>query len=318
MSPGRVVVAGGTGFIGRALCERLQADGFEVVALAWAEEEEVDLPGENVEIVEWRGKTAEKWGSHADGAVAIINLAGENISTERWTPEKKNRILRSRVDAARAVVQAVKWAGQKPAVVIQGSAISFYGRHRDEIIDESWSPGEGFFPEVVQKMEAAAKAVETLGVRFVALRTGVVLGRDGGLVPGMVRSFRNLLGGPTGSGRQWVSWIHIFDEVAAIRFLMDREDLHGAFNLTAPDPLRQKELSRALGKVLGRPCWLPTPGWWLRLKYGEMAEAVMLSGARVLPARLLSAGFQFEWPDIESAIREIRERTVAPEGSTCA
>jgi len=302
----RVVVAGATGFIGRALCERLQEDGFDVVALAWNEEEDVELTGDNVEVVEWGGKTASKWGRHADGAYAIVNLAGENISTERWTPEKKRRILRSRVDAARAVVQAVKQAEKKPEVVLQGSAISFYGRHQDEIIDESWGRGTGFFPEVVQKMEAAAGGVEAFGVRFVALRSGVVLGPDGGLLPGLLRSFRTFFGGPTGGGRQWVSWIHISDEIEAIRFLMDREKLDGAFNLTAPRPLPQKDLCRAVGKVIGRPSWLSTPAWWLRLRYGEMATAVMLTGARVVPARLEGAGFRFRFSEIRSALEEVK------------
>jgi uncharacterized protein (TIGR01777 family) len=309
MDSRRVVIAGGTGFIGRALSARLQADGYEVVALAWYLEPDPQVCGERAELVLWDGKCPSDWIEHADGAEAIINLVGENISSEEWTPRKKERILNSRVDAARAVVRAVREVKNKPRVVLQGSAMSYYGRHQDEIIDETSGPGEGFFAGVVQQMERAASEVESLGSRFLALRTGVVLGRDGGLLPAMTRSFRRFLGGPNGSGMHWVSWIHIFDLVSAVRFLMDHESLRGAFNLTSPDPLRQRDLCRVLGRAMKRPSWLPRPASWLRYRYGEMAEAVLLTGARVLPTRLLDSGFHFQFPDIEPAVKEILARS---------
>jgi len=302
------VVAGGTGFIGRALCQGLEADGFDVVALSWVLEEDVDLGGESIETVDWDGRSADPWAHLVDGARAVINLTGENVATERWTPAKKRKILRSRVDAARAVAGAVRRAKHRPEVVIQGSAIAYYGRHGDEVIDETSGSGSGFFAAVVREMEEAARDRENLGVRRVVLRTGVVLGRDGGLLPGMVRSFRRFLGGHAGNGEQWVSWIHIFDVVRAVRFLMERRDLEGPFNLTAPEGLPQRQLAAALGRATGRPSWLPTPAFLLRLRYGEMADAVMLSGARVEPKRLVDAGFEFLYPDVTSALREIMTR----------
>jgi uncharacterized protein (TIGR01777 family) len=307
----RVVIAGGTGFIGRALSARLQADGYDVVALAWYLEQDARVRGRRAELVLWDGKCPSEWIEHADGAEAIINLVGENISSEAWTPRKKEKILDSRVDAARAVVQAVEQVKHKPRVILQGSAMSYYGRHQDEIIDETSGPGKGFFADVVQQMEGVSAAVESLGPRFLILRTGVVLGRDGGLLPAMTRSFRRFLGGPNGRGMHWVSWIHIFDLISAIRFLMDHENLHGAFNLTSPDPVRQKDLCRTLGTLMGRPSWLPRPASWLRYRYGEMADAVLLTGARVLPRRLLDSGFQFQYPDASSAIGEILARSSA-------
>ncbi len=305
MSSRRVVIAGGTGFIGRALCERLLADGFDVVALAWHLEENVRIPGDRVEVVRWDGRNPEPWTRYADGAAAIINLVGDNIGSERWTEEKKHRILHSRVDAARAAVRAVEQVKSKPGVLIQGAAIGYYGRHGDEPIDEASPAGEGFYADVVRETEDSARKIEDLGVRFVAARSGVILGRRGGLLPRWIRPFRYFLGGPNGNGKYWISWIHLYDEVSAFRFLMDRDDLSGPFNLTSPDPLPMKELSHEIGRAMNRPSWFSTPGFWLRLRHGEMADAVLLSGARVLPERLLQAGFQFRYPSVDGALRDL-------------
>jgi uncharacterized protein (TIGR01777 family) len=300
-----VVITGATGFIGRALCKQLVEAGHQVVGLSRNPAKGRELLGDSVTVIGWDGKSAQGWGKHADGARAIVNLAGESIASGRWTQAKKRRILHSRLDAGKAVVEAVTQAQRKPKVVIQSSGIGYYGSRSDEIIDESSSPGKGFLSEVAQEWEGSTKDVESLGSRHVIIRTGVVLGADGGALPRLLTPFRLFVGGPLGGGKQWFPWIHLDDEVGAIRFLIEREDLGGAFNLTAPEPLRMKDFCRVLGKVMRRPSWFRVPGSLLRLIFGEMAKEVLLSGQKALPKRLLDAGYDFRYASVESALQEI-------------
>ena len=258
-----------------------------------------------VKIVNWDAKTAEGWANLADGAYAIINLAGENIGSGRWTERKKRRILESRLNAGGAVVQAVEQAESKPKVVVQASGIGIYGNRDDEILDESSLPGSGFLVEVAKPWEESTRKVESVGVRHVIIRTGVVLGADGGFLSRVLLPFRLFMGGRLGSGHQWIPWIHLDDEVRAIVFLIEKENLRGVFNLTAPNPLTSKDFFRLLGRVMRRPSWLPVPGFALRLLLGEMAKELILSGQRAMPKRLLDSGYEFEYPDAESALREI-------------
>lgn len=301
----RVIITGGTGFIGKALCQELTEAGYEVVALSRKPESPKESSGEKGKLARWDGKTAKAWGSLADGAYAIINLAGENISSGRWTAKRKKIILESRLNAGRAVVEAVKQAKEKPKVVIQASGIGYYGSRGDEIVDEDFPPGKGFMPDVTQQWELSTKPVELSGVRHVVVRTGVVLGREAGALPRLVLPFRHFVGGRMGSGEQWLSWIHLKDEVRAIRFLMEKEGVAGAFNLTAPGALKEKEFARFLGKVMRRPSWFPVPGFLLRLLVGELADEALLTGQRVFPKRLLDAGFEFLYPEAGPALREI-------------
>ena len=217
----------------------------------------------------------------------------------------KRAILQSRLDAGRAVVEAVKLAGVKPEVVVQASGVGYYGPHGDEVLDESWPSGADFLSDVARQWEASTKAVAAMGVRQVVIRTGAVLERSGGMLPRLLLPFRLFVGGPPGSGRTWLSWIHRDDEVAAIRFLVENDGAHGIFNLTAPEPLTMRDFCRLLGQVIGRPSWLPVSASVLRLLFGEMAEELLLSGQRVLPRRLLEAGFQFKYPTAETALRAI-------------
>ncbi|NIM89657.1 MAG: TIGR01777 family protein [Candidatus Aminicenantes bacterium] len=299
-----VIILGATGFIGRALSQSLVEEGYEVVALSRNQIRGREILGDQVKIVEWDSKSAEGWASHVNGAYAIVNLVGENLSSGRWTQERKKSILESRLKAGKAVNMAIQLAQSKPKVVIQASAIGYYGSRSDEILDESSPPGEGFLSEVTVKWEDSTKEVESQ-VRRVIIRTGLVLGRGGGILSRLVRPFRFFLGGPPGSGKQWFSWIHLDDEVSAIRFLMEREDLQGAFNLTAPEQLMIKDFYHILGKAMRRPSWLPIPGFVLRLLYGEMAQETILSGQRVVPKRLLEAGYKFIYPQAGEAIKEI-------------
>ncbi len=299
----KVIITGGTGLIGRALATELVAAGYEVIVLSRAPQRAQGLPPE-VRVERWDGRTAQGWGPLADGADAIVNLAGENLAGGRWTAERKRRIRQSRLDAGQAVVEAVRAAERKPAVVVQASGIGYYGPHGNEEVTEDFPPGEDFLGRLAVEWEASTVPVEALGVRRVVVRTGVVLSREGGALPRLALPFRFFLGGPLGGGRQWVPWIHIADEVRAICFLLEKEDARGPYNLAAPRPVTNRELARALGRALRRPAWLPVPAPALKLLLGEMS-AVLLTGQRATPKRLLEEGFVFQFPELETALRNL-------------
>lgn len=301
----RVVITGATGFIGRALCKELLDSGYEVVALSRSVDRGREVLGQNVTVAAWDGRSAQGWAQYAEGARAVVNLAGESIAAGRWTRAKKEEILKSRLNAGKAVTEAVTLARVKPAVVIQSSGIGYHGSAGDEVVDESSHPGTGFLSRVAEKWEASTKEVEAMGTRQVIIRTGVVLGKDGGALPRLLTPFRLFVGGPLGSGKQWFPWIHLDDEVKAIRFLIERDDLRGAFNLVAPEPVTTRDFCRTLGRVMKRPSWFKVPALMLRLLFGEMAEEVLLSGQKAVPKRLLEAGFDFKFADVESALRDI-------------
>jgi uncharacterized protein (TIGR01777 family) len=301
----RIIITGATGFIGKVLSKQLVEAGYDVVALSRNSDEGRKSLGNQMKVVEWDGKSAEGWGNCVEGAYGIINLAGENIGAGRWTKRKKERILESRLNAGIAVVEAVEQAENKPKVVIQASGIGYYGNRRDELLGESSSSGAGFLSFVAEQWENSTKRVEPFGVRHVIIRTGVVLGDGGGFLSRVLLPFRLFVGGRLGSGKQWISWIHIDDETRAIRFLMERQDLEGLFNLTAPDPVTSKHFFSILGSTMKRPSWLPIPSFVLRLILGEMARELILSGQRALPKRLLESGYEFQYPDVALALQEI-------------
>ncbi|GBD08093.1 Epimerase family protein [Candidatus Thermoflexus japonica] len=297
----RVLITGGTGFLGRALAGRLQEAGYEVIVLSRRPEQARLPPG--VQVTRWDGRTATGWADLVDGAFALINLAGESIG-QRWTATVKQRLRESRLNAGRAVVEAIAAARTKPQVLLQASAVGYYGPRGDERLTEEDPPGNDFLARLAVDWEASTQPVEALGVRRVILRTGLVLERDGGALARLLPPFRLFAGGPLGNGRQGWSWIHRADWVEAVRFLMERPDARGPYNLTAPQPVSNAEFSRTLGRVLGRPSWLPVPALALRLIFGEGAD-FLLTGQFVLPRRLLEAGFTFQYPDLESALRAI-------------
>ena len=300
----RVVITGATGFIGRALCKALHGD-YEVIALSRDASKAAKSVGETAKIIEWDGRTTGSWFKQANGAFAIINLAGESVASGRWNESKKAGILHSRLDSTKAVLDAIKQVDKKPTLVILASAIGYYGSRQNEKLDETSTPGKGFLANVCQRVESSAEEIEGVGVRCVVIRTGVVLGRDGGAFAKLVKPFRFYLGGYLGSGRQWFSWIHLEDEVKAIKFLMENEHLKGVFNLTAPQPVTMKEFCKILGKVLHRPAWLNIPAFAARLAFDEMADEMLLSGQRVLPKRLLNTGFNFQYTNVEQALNDI-------------
>jgi uncharacterized protein (TIGR01777 family) len=245
------------------------------------------------------------WGALADGAAAIVNLAGANIVGKRWNAAVKDTILRSRLAAGEAVVEAVSAAGVKPSVLVQASAVGIYGSRGNDELDESALPGDGFLASVARRWESSTAVVEDAGVRRVVMRSGIVLGRDGGVLPRLSRPFKFFVGGPLAGGRHWVPWIHYDDEIEAIRFLIKDDNTNGVYNLCAPEPLKNRDISRIIGKALNRPWWWPIPGALIRALYGEMADALLLASERAVPRRLLEAGFVFRFGNAEAALREL-------------
>jgi uncharacterized protein (TIGR01777 family) len=301
---GKIIIAGGTGLIGSALATDLAAIGHEIILLSRNPSKRPALPA-ITRALAWDGSTATGWGAEADGATAIVNLAGATISRPPWTEGYKRRILASRVNAGKAVVEAVSAAARKPGVVIQSSGVGYYGLHGDEVVTEETPAGTDFLARVCVEWEASTAAVEAQGTRQVVTRSGLVLSIKGGVLPVIALPFRFFVGGPVGSGRQYMPWIHIADEVAAVRFLIEHDTARGPFNLTAPHPETNKDLGKLLGRVLHRPSFVPTPGMPFKIMLGEMADLLLLGGQRAIPARLQQLGFQFRFPDTEPALRDL-------------
>lgn len=305
----RYIITGGTGLIGRALAQQLVADGHQVIALS-------RTPGtrervlKGVEVVGWDARTAQGWGHLVEGAEAIVNLAGANLAGEgffpsRWTRERKRIIRESRISSGRAVLAAVEQARDKPRVVLQASGVGYYGFRGDEPVTEEADAGDDYLARLAaDEWEPSTEPVEEMGVRRVILRSGAVLTPEEGALPRLVLPFRFFVGGTLGRGDQWHSWIHLRDEVRAMRFLMEQDQASGPFNLTAPQPATNKEFGRTLGRVLNRPAWVPVPEFALRLAVGQVSE-VLLEGQRAVPRRLLELGFSFRFPDLEGALRDL-------------
>lgn len=302
----RVIVTGGTGFIGAPLCRLLAESGYEVLALTRQPDKSRRLFGRGVGCLGWDGKSARTWVDVASGAFAIINLAGDNIGQGRWTQEKKARILHSRLEAGRAVARAVERAKEKPRLLLQASAVGYYGA-TESLVDENAPAGQGFLADVAAQWEACTAPVEREGVRRVLLRTSMVLGRGGALAQ-MLPSFRMFLGAIFGSGQQGVSWIHLRDEIGAIRHLMESEEASGPYNLASLNPVTHEEFCRTLASVLKRPCALRIPAQAARLLLGEMADQLVLSGQFAEPARLLASGYKFEFSGLRAALEDILAR----------
>lgn len=299
----RILIPGGSGLIGRALCAELSSPDNEVVVLSRHPEKVPGLPA-GARAERWDGRSTEGWQELAEGAQAIVNLAGENIGAGRWSAERKRRIRESRLDACRAVVEACESAARRPRVLVQASAVGYYGPRGDEPVVEDAAPGEDFLALTCREWEAASVRVEELGVRRVLLRTGIVLSTRDGALPRLLLPFRMFVGGPIGGGRQGFPWIHIADQARAIRFLLERDESRGPYNLAAPDPPSNRDFCRLLGRVLRRPSWLPAPAMALRFLLGEMSTLV-LDGQRAVPQRLVQEGYEFRFPEAEGALRDL-------------
>lgn len=295
MERSRIAVAGASGLIGGALVRSLAADGHEVVRL-------VRRAPEGPDEVRWDPERGRVDAVGLTGCDVVVNLAAAGVGDRRWTPEYKRVLRDSRVLGTAALAEAVASLPEPPRVFVNGSAIGFYGDTGERVVDEDAPPGDGFLARLCVEWEEAAAPAEEAGVRTVFLRTGLVVARGGGAWGRLFPLFRAGLGGRLGDGRQYWSYIALHDEVAAIRHLVDREDLSGPFNLTAPQPLTNREITAAMGRVLHRPAVCAVPGAVLRAVLGEMAGDV-LGSQRVVPKRLLESGFRFAFPGIEEAIR---------------
>lgn len=294
-----VLIIGGSGFIGSALTRELSGAGHEV-------------------IVSTRKKTAAQkkltWNppdlippdtiSQFD---AVINLAGENVFSERWSSERKEKIRSSRVDTTKVLVESIRASADRPNVLINTSAIGYYGPHGDENVNEDAPHGSDFLAGVCREWEGAALSAEAAGVRVVITRFGLVLGESGGALSKMLGPFKAFVGGYIGSGRQWMSWVHIDDITGFIRYALENESVSGPYNVTAPGPVTNREFSSALGKVLGRPSFFPVPALALKLALGEFGD-VLLTGQRVVPEKALKAGYTFKYTNVHDALKAILKK----------
>lgn len=279
-----IAVSGASGLVGSHLCAQLRAQGHTIVAIS-------------------RSFFASPAPSLLDGCDAVIHLAGAGISDHRWNRSYKDLIRSSRVQSTVAVSRAMAKCVQKPRVFVCASAVGIYGDRGDEVLTEDSGTGVGFLPDVARAWEAACEPARDAGVRVVNMRFGVILAREGGVLSKMLPPFKWGLGGPMGSGKQWMSWVAIQDVVGAIQFAISHEELHGPVNVVAPNSMCNADFAKALGHALHRPACIPVPAVVLRLAMGEMADALLLSSQRVVPSVLKKSGFNFQFPEIEAALK---------------
>ncbi|MBE0637503.1 MAG: TIGR01777 family protein [Bacteroidales bacterium] len=300
----KIILIGATGFIGQQLVKNLSSKKHHltIVSRNKAKAEKIFL--NHSDFAGWDGRDPKALTDIINCSDAVINLAGESIAGGRWTDKRKQQILSSRIQSTKAVVNAINEADKKPKVLIQASAVGYYGADNIRTFDENSSAGKGFLADVTVQWEQAAKELDK-SVRVVFLRTGVVLDYNGGALPKMAMPFKLGIGGHIGLGKQWFSWIHIDDEVRAIEFLLENENAFGPFNLTAPEPVTMKEFSKTLGKALKRPSWLHVPSFAIKLLMGKMGEEMLLSGQRVVPKKLMELGFTFRYTIVFDALKSI-------------
>lgn len=302
----KVAVTGATGFVGSRLVERLQQEGHQILVLTRNPERARQVfPAAtfpNVEIAAYTPLKSGDWQKLVSGCDGVVNLAGAPIA-ERWTPERKQEILDSRQIGTQKVVEAITQATAKPTVLVNSSAIGYYGTSETATFDETSPSGNDFLAEICQVWEAEAAKVKQSGTRLVILRTGIVLG-NGGALAKMLPPFRLFAGGPLGTGKQWFSWIHIDDLVNLILQALTRPDVEGVLNATAPQPVRMTELSQTLGQLLNRPSWLPVPAFALEVMLGDAAK-VVLEGQQVLPKRTQATGFNYQYSSLKQALQDV-------------
>lgn len=306
----KIVIAGGTGFLGLALAETYAEEGHDVRVLTrqLKPRESRHDPGTGVPGVTRMGWRPDGSAGAAtdivDGADAVINLAGANLGDARWTPQRKAVLHDSRIIPTRTLAAAITESRARPPVLVSASGVSYYGVG-NEPVTESSPPGTGFLAELSQEWERDALRAHSVATRVVLIRSGVVLERSGGVLPRLMTPFRFFVGGPLGSGRQYLSWIHRIDWIEMVRWIIDTPSLDGAVNATAPVPVTNRQFARALGRAMHRPSLMPAPGFALRLVLGEMADPLVLTGQRVIPQCALSHGFHFRYPEIDLAFRGI-------------
>jgi hypothetical protein len=297
-----VLIFGGTGFVGRNLTEELLANGYQVFVVTRNRQKTANSLGEKVKVIEWDNISPLSSIYELRGIDAVVNLAGESIGNRRWSDSVKQEILASRIRTTGAIVTAINNGTIQPKVLINASAVGYYGPCQDDEITESAEAGQDFLAQVCRDWENEAYKVQNGLTRVVTIRIGVVLGNEGALNR-MAMPFKFYIGGPLGTGNQWLSWIHIQDLTSMIRFIIEHQELTGPINATAPDSVRMRDFCKVLGTVLKRPSWLPVPELLLKIALGQMAE-MLLHGQRAVPEKILAAGFDFRFPKLKSALED--------------
>ena len=300
----KVLMTGATGFVGKVLVKKILAQGDEVVVLSRNKEKAKAVFGEKCQYGEWKDTNTLPPLEVFNGVEGVINLMGEGIADKRWSPEQKNKIRTSRLQGTTKLIEAISKLSQKPKVMVSTSAIGIYGSRGDEELTENSKTVHDFLGSLCTDWEKAASSVKDLGVRLVIIRTGVVLGKDGGALKKMLPPFKLGLGGPLGDGKQYMSWIHIDDLASMYIDGLKNPNLEGPFNGTAPHPLTNKEFTKVLGKTLHRPTFLPAPAFAIKAAFGEMST-VILDGQKVMPEKFLKHQFKFKYPDLEKALSDI-------------
>ena len=301
----RIIITGSTGFIGKTLVNFLSKNGYDVIALTRNLKRAHELFKNQFTLVEWDANTSSGWLKYVDGSLAIINLAGETIAGGLWTRKRLDKIIQSRLNSIKAVIDAIKKVRNKPQLVLQASAIGIYGSRGDEKLDENSYIGSGILANLTQKWEQHSREIESFGVQLKRVRIGLALGKGGGILSKLENPFKFYLGGHFGSGKQWLSWIHIDDVLKSILFLLKESQPTGIYNLTAPNPVQTKEFYRILGDTINRPSWLHIPEMFIKLGTGKMGKELLLASQRVYPKILLDAGFQFHYTQLNSALSQI-------------
>jgi uncharacterized protein len=295
----RVLITGASGLVGTALGARLRADGNRVGAFVRSEN---PAGGEDVS---WNPETGDMDLNAAEGADAIVNLAGASIGGGRWTAARKELLRTSRVNLTKNLIGSLKLLKAKPQVLVSASAIGYYGDRGDESLSESSAPGPDFLAQLARDWEAAAMQAESAGIRTVIVRFGIILSKDGGALPRMMTPIKMCVGGKLGSGRQWMSWVTLDDTVSAIRHAIIAANLRGPVNVVAPNPARNADFTRTLARQMHRPAVFPAPAFALRMMLGEMADALLLSSQRVSPKKLGEANFSFRYPELDEALKHV-------------
>lgn len=294
----RILITGGTGFVGKRLCKRLLDGGHQLTVFSRQPARVKALCGESVEAI------SDLQHIRSDSEFdAVINLAGEPIAEQRWTAERKAVLLESRLATTRQLVDAMGRMDKRPKCLISASAIGFYGDQGNAEVDEHSTPNEDFAHQLCAQWEQMALQAEVLGVRVCVTRIGLVVGRDGGFVSKMLLPFKLGLGGRFGSGEQWMSWVHRDDLIGLMLWLLEHEECRGVYNATAPNPVTNGDFTKTLAGLLGRPALLPMPALIAKLIFGEMAS-LFLTGQKVLPKRITEAGYQYQYPELSTALQE--------------
>jgi uncharacterized protein (TIGR01777 family) len=298
----RILIAGGTGMIGKPLAERLLKSGHEVSILT--RDPKKGRFSQEIDLIQWDGVNHGDWSQRMGEMEGVINLVGENIGSQRWSPNRKKRIIESRVNAGKLMSEAIAKVTILPKVFIQASAIGYFGTLGSEPLTEGSPSGNDFLADVCLRWEESSRSLESRGIRRVVIRTGVVLSKEEGALNRMLMPFKFFIGGPIGNGKQIISWIHPYDEIAAIQFLLENEQTGGIYNLTSPEPVSNASFGLSLAKTIQRPYWMPVPAFALRMTLGEMSTLV-LEGQNVIPKRLTEAGFQFKYKKLEDALKNL-------------